>query len=330
MMDNNSIPRREVLLGLAGGAALNACDINSATIAVNNNNKVTQPLPEVRLEYLRPKEIEKALQKCPVLFLPLGTIEWHGLQNIVGLDAVKAHLLCIHAAQKGGGLVVPPLFGGVGGLDQPYTFVMEPEDDIHSILLRSWVERLCREAARQNIRGLIILTGHYGAAQQIVVREVAVRMSRVLSIPVLGTPEYMLALDQGYTGDHAAWGETSLMMHLLPDSVDLSQLGEEPHKGVFGRDPKKFAAEKDGRRLAETIINRLASLAEKMPAWDKTTVEKFITAESALVNKQIELAGQEKKVWAGWRNISKGAFARYGDFLSQGKFDEILELIKEL
>jgi creatinine amidohydrolase len=43
---------------------------------------------EVRLEYLMPREVEAAMTACPTLFIPLGTIEWHGLHNVVGLDAV--------------------------------------------------------------------------------------------------------------------------------------------------------------------------------------------------------------------------------------------------
>ena len=199
------------------------------------------------------------MQACGTLFQPLGTIEWHGLHNIVGLDAIKAHHLCMRAAERGGGLVAPAVYGGVGGLDQPHTFVMEPENDVHSVLLRAWLEKLGTEAARQGFRALIFLTGHYGAAQQIVVRDTAVRLSRSLGIPVLGTPEYMLALDVGYLGDHAAWGETSLMLYLDPDSVDLSRLGAPPHQGVGGRDPRE-ATRADGEKLAETIIDRLSRL----------------------------------------------------------------------
>lgn len=118
---------------------------------------------EVRLEHLRPKEIDAVLQACPTLFQPLGTIEWHGLHNVVGVDALKAHMLCVRAAQRGGGLVAPPVYGGIGGLDQPHTFVMEPEDDLFSLLLRPWLEKLCQEAVRQRFRAIIVLTGHYGA-----------------------------------------------------------------------------------------------------------------------------------------------------------------------
>ena len=72
------------------------------------------------------RKIDQAMESCPTLFQPLGTIEWHGVHNIVGLDAVKAHHLCVRAAQRGGGLVAPAVFGGVGGLEQPHTWLMRP------------------------------------------------------------------------------------------------------------------------------------------------------------------------------------------------------------
>jgi creatinine amidohydrolase len=313
-----SLSRRNFVHGVAGAAALTA-----SAHAADAPAQAPDRGREVRLEHLRPHDIDKAMQACPTLFLPLGTVEWHGLHNITGLDAVKAHMLCVRAAQRGGGLVAPPLFGGLGGLAEPHTFVIEPEDDLFSVLLRPWLERLCREAVRQGFRAVIMLTGHYGAAQQICVRETAVRMSRVLGAPVLGTPEYFLALDAGYTGDHAAWGETSLMMHLYPESVDLTRLGEEPHRGVGGRDPKTFASAADGARLAETIVGRLAALAPRMPAWDSAARARFAAAESALVERQIALAAAEKKIWAAWRNVPAGAFADYGALLVEGRFEEI-------
>lgn len=168
------------------------------------------------------------------------------------------------------------------------------------------------------------------AGQQVVVRETAVRMTRVLGVPVLGTPEYWLALDEGYVGDHAAWGETSLMMYLDPPSVDLSQLGDEPHQGVGGRDPKRFASRADGERLAETIIGRLARLADQMPRWDAATIGRFADAEAALVNRQIALGTQEKRLWAGWRNIPGGAMANYGQWLVEQRFAQIVAEVDKL
>ena len=309
---------RRQFLGAAAGAALGS----SAAHADAGDSR------EVRLEFLHPRELEEARAACATIFQPLGTIEWHGVHNVLGLDAVKAHALCIRAARKGGGVVAPPLFGGVGGLSEPHTFIMDPEDDVFSKLLRPWLEQLCREMARDGFRAIIILTGHYGAAQQIVVRETAVRMSRALGIPVLGTPEYWLALDVGYTGDHAAWGETSLMMHLFPSTVDLSRLDKPPYQGVGGRDPKESSAE-DGRKITETIVSRLATLAQKMPAWNYETLDRFVDAEATLVARQLSAPRGKKQVWTAWRNLAT-ALRDYGKQLAEERFDEIKASVARL
>lgn len=316
--------RRRQLLGAAAIGTL----LNSRSSYAQAQGTGSAAEREVRLEFLRPKEIDEARKACPTIYQPLGTIEWHGVHNVVGVDAVKAHALCIQAARKGGGVVSPPLYGGVGGLNEPHTFIMDPEDNVFSRLLRPWLEQLCREMARDGYRAIIILTGHYGAAQQIVVRETAVRMSRALGIPVLGTPEYMLALDEGYTGDHAAWGETSLMMHLFPGTVDLSRLGEPPYQGVGGRDPKQSSAE-DGRRITETIVSRLATLAQKMPTWNEETLDRFVDAEATLVAKQLSAARGKNAIWTAWRNNAT-AMRDYGKLLADERFDEIKAAVAKL
>ncbi|UCC96932.1 MAG: creatininase family protein [Phycisphaerales bacterium] len=316
--------RRREFVGAAAAGAL----LGPACLGKQNKDNRPFSASEVRLEFLRPKEIDEAQATCPTIFQPLGTIEWHGVHNVVGVDSVKAHALCVRAAKKAGGVVAPALFGGVGGLAQPHTFVMEPENSVFSNLLRPWLEQLCREMARDGFRAIIILTGHYGAAQQIVVRETAVRMSRALGIPVLGTPEYMLAIDVNYTGDHAAWGETSLMMHLYPDTVELSRLGEPPHKGVGGRDPRESSAE-DGRLLTETIVSRLATLARNMPAWDEKKLDAFIDAEAALVGRQLSAPRGKGSVWAAWRNVAS-AMHDYGRHLAEENFEQIKSSVAQL
>ncbi len=285
---------------------------------------------EVRLEYLRPRQIEEAIAERPVLFMPLGTIEWHGRHNTVGLDALKVHQLCIRAAREGGGLVMPPLYGGMGGLNEPCTFVIEPEDSYTSLLLEPWLQRQCAEAIRLGFRAVIMLTGHYGPSQQLIVRETAVRMTRILHRPILGTPEHFLALDEGYFGDHAAFFETSLMMHLFPESVDLGELGDPPHQGVGGRDPKQYATAADGKRLADAIVGRLVRLAQQMPEWDDCTVERFVRAEGELVARQFILGSREGKIDAAWRRVPEGALAAYPEFLTEGKFEELIDLYQRL
>lgn len=276
-----------------------------------------------------PAEIKAAMDQLALLYQPLGTIEWHGYHNWVGLDSLKAHELCRRAALKSGGLVAPPLYGGVGGLPDEYTFVMDDRED-HSIYLRSWLEKLCIEARRNGFKAMIMLTGHYGPGQQLIVRETGARMTGLLGIPIWGIPEYFLAHDLEYFGDHAAWGETSLMMHLFPESVDLSRLGEAPHKGVGGRDPKTEASAEDGERLATAIVGRLAEVARAMATWGRAELAAFAEAESAIVSRQRTLCAELADEWGGWRNINKGIFGSYGDLVAKGRFADVAKLTETM
>ena len=64
-------------------------------------------MTEHRFERLRPREIWHSLEVFPCVYVPSGPLEWHGLQNPIGLDAIKAQALCQRAAERSGGLVFP-------------------------------------------------------------------------------------------------------------------------------------------------------------------------------------------------------------------------------
>lgn len=282
---------------------------------------------QVQWELMLPHEMEAAQRDCPTALVPLGTLEWHGVQNALGLDALKAHALCVRAAQAGGGVVLPPLYGGVGGVDQPHTVVMEPEPTLVSRLLEPWLVSLCMELKRLGFRAIVLFTGHYGASQQMVVRETAVRQMQRLDLPILGTPEYFLALDAGYVGDHGGVFETSLMLELMPERVDLERLqGEPPYQGIGGGDAKRQSTRELGRRFCDVICARLARLARRMPAWDASQRQAFLRAEQAMVSLQLELAGRSGNEWTAWRQVTH--FAPYGELLAAERFADIEALVR--
>ncbi len=73
--------------------------------------------PEVRYHMLRPAQVVARRQACPVLYIPIGTIEWHGVHNPLGADTLQAEGLAILCAQQGGELVFPPLYYGENRLE---------------------------------------------------------------------------------------------------------------------------------------------------------------------------------------------------------------------
>jgi creatinine amidohydrolase len=65
-------------------------------------------MSEVRRERMFPDQLEAALAASPVIYFVYGLCEPYGPQNPVGLDALKAHAICVKAAQTYGGIVAPP------------------------------------------------------------------------------------------------------------------------------------------------------------------------------------------------------------------------------
>lgn len=283
----------------------------------------------IQWERMLPAEFRAAFEALPVAFLPLGTVEWHGEHNALGLDSLKAHALCVEAARKaGGGIVHPPVYGGMGGLDKPATVIMEPELAWENYLLRPWLEQLCYEFHRLGFKAILILTGHYGHNQQIVVRETGIRMTERLGIPVLGTPEYWLAQDIGYLGDHAGIGETSLLWHLAPELVAMDRIKQDPEYGADGV-IEKGASQELGAKYATLITERLATLAKAMPQWDSEQRTNFVRAERAIVSMQVG-GWRETSPWKAWTHIRERGLVHYGRLLAEENFAEIETMASQL
>src|SRR5262245_39500960 len=84
---------------------------------------------KVHYAELLPHEFRARLSRCPVGYLPLGTLEWHGEHCALGADALIAAGLFARAAQAFGGIVFPPLFLGPdrarSGPDSPLLIGMD-------------------------------------------------------------------------------------------------------------------------------------------------------------------------------------------------------------
>jgi hypothetical protein len=99
---------------------------------------------------------------------------------------------------------------------------------------------------------IVTVSGHYpliGPANR--VAEAYDGRSRIMSI--IG---YDLVQDLGYSGDHAAKWETSLLMALRPELVDANGLEKATElTGIMGEDPRKASVEY-GEEAIAAIIRR--------------------------------------------------------------------------
>lgn len=215
---------------------------------------------------MTPGELENAVLSAPLAWVPVGTLEWHGRHLPVGLDAIKAHALCLRAADVAGGVVLPPNYCSMLGMRFPWTFRQNP-----AVFARNYFDILV-SLKKYGFKSIIILTGHYPPEQVLALMALSETFSTIYRAPVAAIPEFAMAQNSGYAGDHAAVWETSLMMELFPELVDAGELEKLSglsfidlwKKGIQGHNPADGASRELGAKTAEIITNNLASLAAEM------------------------------------------------------------------
>lgn len=270
---------------------------------------MTRPGPTVRYEEMFPSDARRALRRFPVAYVPFGTLEWHGEHLALGNDAVKAHELLIRVANKTGGIVVPPTFWAVGGLDQPWTVVIERDGTRPSILTGLFV-KIFEELARVGFKAMVAVTGHYGMGQVVLAKRAAVEAMRSCGVPIWAGPEYEFAVDFGYRGDHAGKWETSILWDLRPELVDL---WKAPRRGklvgVGGEDPRKHASRRLGAEVNTLMTKRLAALARRLVKATPAELRDFRRqAELDLAFREKELKGRVRGRPVKWNDRTASGF----------------------
>lgn len=216
---------------------------------------------ERRFERLRPGEIWRSLSEVPCVFVPSGPLEWHGLQNPIGLDAVKAQALCLRAAENAGGLVFPTTYVNAHTVPWPLGMAVDPD------LAEAHALTVCRYLARIGARVIIWLSGHGGTEDYLALRQAALKAMDGSDCLIWAGVDAHLITDLDKPMDHAAAIETSLLLYLAPHTVDLDALDPDPNvapQGVGGDDPRVHASADCGRERSEVLIERLAALASRL------------------------------------------------------------------
>ena len=201
---------------------------------------------EVRYQYLRPAQLLEEQANCPVVYVPIGPIEWHGPHNAMGLDAMNAEFLALEAARRFGGVVLPTLYIGVEaertpemlaniGLDTSEHVVgMDfPANSFKSLYYREETLTLVlRDTIRlllQNNYRLIVVVNQHGADGQF---HALATLQREYDATVKGAkvllPTLFEVADPSLGGGHATGSETSVLLYQHPECVDLTQLPAEP------------------------------------------------------------------------------------------------------
>jgi len=237
-----------------------------------------EPLPqERRAQYLRPGELLALQDAFPVAYMPVGTLEWHGRQNPIGCDALKAQRLCEAAAKITGGVVMPALYfssdavfdaghgyargmDAVAGFELPGSFYQA--DD------RLFMQMLANACGNYLARGfalVVMVSGHNPGIQQNLMDTVCLRFTGDDGrSPVRALMEYA-AIEKGNPrrhSDHAGAYETSMMLYLCPDRVNQhANEGMAIDQLAIGGEHSSLASAQEGRACFELQTSGLADFA---------------------------------------------------------------------
>ena len=177
--------------------------------------------PEARLEYLLPHEIRARLAERPVVYLPLGTIEWHCEHLPVGLDGLTAHGLCLRAATQDGGLVYPALYFGTGGGHSlyPWTVMMDSENEI-----AGQIGKTLGRLEDFGVQAAVLFSGHFAPRQLAMIDEIAAAWNAAgWAMKVIATAVNRID-GLPFGPDHAGLFETTLLGGLWPGRVQIDRL----------------------------------------------------------------------------------------------------------
>ena len=243
-------------------------------------------LKDVELEGLNDSAARALIARRPVVILPMGAVESHGEHLPAGTDNILARRLCVALIERIAGrtpvMLLPIIpFGQVWSLaDQPASFSLTNETIARAVC------EIGLAMKSKGLKALVVVNTHYGNAvvlrdAQRRLREEGVTMAnfcypgaaaptrRVRETPE-AHPSYM----------HACEIETSYMLHLAPETVDMSKAtvnypqfpedfgelcyrwSEFSNSPVLG-DPTAATAEK-GRVILDAVLDRMAELINNL------------------------------------------------------------------
>jgi creatinine amidohydrolase len=250
-----------VLFSLLTAVILTGADAQQS--ASEKGARLTSKLsPAVQMQFMRPGQLEAAARKFPVVYVPFGLIEWHGKHLPLGNDALKAHAILVKSAERFGGVVYPPVYFHEGFGKKELVPVLS---------------KLFERLKATGFRVIIGVSGHNVQGQIDMINQALEPVVADGTVAGVGLWEMTLSKGPESDSDHAAKWETSNMMFLYPDLVDMAALGTgplapgmKPPDGIGGLDPRVHASAAVGRRnvelAAEAIGKKAQQLLDSLPA----------------------------------------------------------------
>jgi len=303
LCNNGGFSRRDFFVGCAGSIGVTTI-LSSELLASKGfsaeNTLTTEPkkmgaqgaltgapqthayIDSVLWEYLTPATFRRRINAAPVVYLPMGTLEWHGWHNPLGTDGLEYRALMVDLANTVGGVVMPMLFLGPDlaqqheekmyyGMDNPASPPRKLDGSAYWVseeLFDAIMEQIIANVARLDVK-ILMLQGHGPSQNWVWKNGPAMSKKYNMEILILGGSQVDSLKDSsvkiGY--DHAGSYETSLMMHYYPAMVHLDECNnnpDEPLLAVWGADPRIHASREQGKIIADLEKEKAVEVLNKL------------------------------------------------------------------
>ncbi|MDR3147732.1 MAG: creatininase family protein [Treponema sp.] len=173
----------------------------------------------VLIEELSWPEFAARIAQDDVIILPVGSTEEHGPHAPLGTDYLIAAALAKGIGEKAKALVAPaiPIGNAEGLLDFPGTISIDPA------VLQELVFEVCENYLRHGARRFLVVNGHGG--NNAAIRQAAWDLQQRYGVFVASSEwwQVMPVISEYQAHDHGGKFETSMMMAIDEDTVDLSK-----------------------------------------------------------------------------------------------------------
>jgi creatinine amidohydrolase len=233
---------------------------------------------------LTPQEFRERIAACPIAYLPLGTLEWHGEHLPLGADGIQSQGFFIRLAQRVGGVVLPMLFmgpdscskgenGDLYGMDhwtgerEAGTKIREPkklDGSAYWLPDESFLELIDCVFRQLRRAGFLAVVAHGHGPSTALVAKHGEEWRKKYGLTVLNCwGSERDGEGMGIQVDHAGANETSLVMAMRPELVRMGNLPADPGQlpeAVSGKDPRFHASGEKGEEIIGQNLERMAKI----------------------------------------------------------------------
>jgi creatinine amidohydrolase len=246
---------------------------------------------------LKAPELRDLAKKETVVIVPVASTEQHGPHLPTQVDCLLvgeiARRTSAQASTKVPTLITPVVWTGLAEHHMSLGATISLDFNAFFTVLRG----ICTSLTRHGFRNILLLNGHGGniAALTVIVNELAPALDAPVATAtywLLAQPAFSTILDRQANVRHACEAETSMVLALKPELVDMSQASNAvgptspelvnivgtsaAHRwqsfrsrtthGAIG-DPRAATAEK-GERLLQAAADAVASLVTNPEFWN--------------------------------------------------------------